>query len=110
MDSAILGFCRLGYFRLGVFNLHWDQIIQGFKNVATYQEAAILGFCRLGYFRLGVFRRDWDELLSVLKSVAARAAGGKTPCIQGVAKQGMTRHKVKIPLFDELLEQLKKKV
>jgi len=71
-------------------------------------DKAIIGYCRIGYFRIGVFRPDWDRILERFQNIPARTAGGKTPCIQGVARQGMTRHNVYIPLFDEVLENLKK--
>jgi len=32
MDKAILGYCRLGYFRLGVYRDDWDKLLTRFKN------------------------------------------------------------------------------
>ena len=71
-------------------------------------DKAFIGSCRIGYGRIGVQRPDWDRLLAKFKNVSAKSLGGKTPCIQGSAKQGMTRHHVKVPLFDELMEKVKK--
>jgi len=71
-------------------------------------DKAYWGTARWGYFRWGVYRDDWDRLLAKFKNVSAKSMGGKTPCIQGYAKQGQTRHNVKVPLFDELLERFKK--
>jgi hypothetical protein len=35
MDKAILGYCRLGYFRLGVFNDQWDKLLQQFESLGS---------------------------------------------------------------------------
>jgi len=51
----------------------------------------------------------FDEAIEQLEKISIpQRMGGKTPCIQGYAKQGMTRHRVKIPLFDKMIEDLEK--
>ena len=72
-------------------------------------DRAYCGEARWGHFRWGVYRTDWDDYMDRMKKTPAKTLGGKTPCIQGAAKQGRTRHNVKIPLFDEWAEQMKKR-
>jgi len=35
MDKAILGYCRVGYFRIGVFNDQWDRLLQQFQSLGS---------------------------------------------------------------------------
>ena len=35
MDKAVLGYCRLGYFRLGVLRDDWNQLLKRFENLAS---------------------------------------------------------------------------
>lgn len=59
--------------------------------------------------RLDVFTDTFDKTLDQLKKAPAQSRGGITPCIQGAACQGQTRHNVVIPLFDEVIQQMKQR-
>jgi len=51
MDKAVLGYCRLGYFRLGVFDNTWDELVRTVEG----SGAVSLDATR---FRLMLFGRD----------------------------------------------------
>ena len=62
-----------------------------------------------GKCRVDVFLDTWDtQLLPRLKSVPAKSIGGKDPSIAGYCRAGKVRAGVYIPLFDEMLEKMKK--
>jgi len=72
-------------------------------------DKAVVGYCRVGYFRVGVLEPWWDDMIAQIETASVPAEmAGKTPCVQGYAKQGQTRHGVRIPLFDQAAENLEK--
>jgi hypothetical protein len=73
-------------------------------------DKAYWGTMRWGKFRWGVYRDDWDRLLTKFKNVSAKSVGGIDPFVTGSWRTGHVRTSVYVPLFDELKENLKKKV
>ena len=65
MDKAILGYCRLGYFRLGVYNDAWDKLLEKFQQVSTPKKIIVDGASvKLdeGVYRVDVFTDDFEKL------------------------------------------------
>jgi hypothetical protein len=56
--------------------------------------------------RLDVFTDDFDRLMQAHEGVPIQNIGGRTPCLQGSARHGMTRQHVRIPLFDHVVARL----
>jgi len=70
-------------------------------------DKAIVGYMRIGDFRIGVFVDNFDVALEQLKNIPLRG-GGLDPAVQGVARQGYTRQKVYLPLFEDAKTKLQK--
>lgn len=57
MDPAIIGSCRIGHFRIGVFRDDWDRLLTRLKNLSLKQvgtDPPVLGWSRHGYTYHGV--------------------------------------------------------
>lgn len=43
MDKAVIGYMRIGHFRIGVFRPDWDQLLQTFENINTPHKMVMDG-------------------------------------------------------------------
>jgi hypothetical protein len=70
-------------------------------------DKAYWNHMRWGHFRWDVTDPKFDQILEGLKNQPARHGAGIAPCVEGEAREGMTRESVTVPVFDEILERMK---
>lgn len=58
MDPAVIGYMRIGHFRIGVKKPDFDRAITRLEKISAKsmggKDPAIVGKCRVGYCRVGV--------------------------------------------------------
>lgn len=72
MDKAVLGYCRLGHFRLGVYRDDWDKLKKKFENILTPRKALVdSGAVTVGGVecRVDVYTLDFEQLKKTFKRV-----------------------------------------
>lgn len=82
-------------------------------------DPAVIGYMRVGYFRIGVKNTGFDDAVERLEKISAKHLGNCAPAVfgpggarfAGTLADGSTLHcrfNVKVPLFDQAIERMKK--